>query len=442
MGISAAYRYRPGAAEDVTTTSEEQPMIGADEAADVLIDFDWWQQTGQAERDARFDALRRENPRAFVPLGGEPARSKGFWALTRHADILEVSRRPEDFASGEGTQIFDQPRALRDYRGSIIDMDNPEHSRVRKIVSRGFTNKSLESIRGLVESTTHEILDAMPVTGECDFVDNFAALLPLRIISTMLGIPQEHEADILAATNTILGASDAEYIPDQSGAGIAGAVTKASERLIGLLQNLSEERIADPRDDVISMLVAAKEGDNLTPQEMAKFFILLVGAGNETTRNALTHGVYALSRHPDQRDAWLADYRASAPTAIEEILRWASPVIHMRRTVTHDGVKLGDQVFSRGEKVVLWYTSANRDEAVFEDPYVFDISRNPNPHLAFGAPGPHFCLGAHLARLELNIAFEALYSRFPDLEAVGEPTLLRSNFVNGIKHLTVGYTHR
>lgn len=206
-------------------------MIGADEAADVLIDFDWWQQTGQAERDARFDALRRENPRAFVPLGGEPARSKGFWALTRHADILEVSRR-RGFRLGEEHQIFDQPRALRDYRGSIIDMDNPEHSRVRKIVSRGFTNKSLESIRGLVESTTHEILDAMPVTGECDFVDNFAALLPLRIISTMLGIPQEHEADILAATNTILGASDAEYIPDQSGAGIAGAVTEASERLI------------------------------------------------------------------------------------------------------------------------------------------------------------------------------------------------------------------
>jgi len=417
-------------------------MIGADEAAEVLIDFDWWQRAGRAERDAEFDALRRR-PRVFVPLGSaRPGPPKGFWALTRYADVLEVSRRPEDFASGAGTQIFDQPAALREYRGSIIDMDNPEHSRMRKIVSRGFTNKSLESIRDLVESTTHEILDEMPPAGECDFVSEFAALLPLRIISNMLGIPQEHEADILAATNTILGASDAEYIPDQSAAGIAAAVTKASEGLIGLLQDLSQERIANPREDLISALVAAKEGDNLTPQEMAKFFILLVGAGNETTRNALTHGIYALSSNPDQRDIWMADYRVHARTAIEEILRWASPVIHMRRTVTHDGVQLGDQAFARGDKVVMWYPSANRDETVFDDPYAFDITRNPNPHLAFGAPGAHFCLGAHLARLELDVAFEAVYSRFPDIRAVDEPTLLRSNFVNGIKHLTVRYTRR
>lgn len=416
-------------------------MIGADEAADVLINFDWWQQTGRSERDAKFEALRRHAGRVFVPLAGsKPGSSKGFWALVRHDDVLEVSRRPEDFASGEGTQIFDQPAALREYRGSIIDMDNPEHSRLRKIVSRGFTNKNLESIRDLVESTTHEILDEMPSSGECDFVDNFAALLPLRIISTMLGIPREHEADILAATNTILGASDAEYIPDQSAAGIGAAVTKASEDLIKLLQDLSEERIAEPREDLITMLVAAKEGDNLTPQEMAKFFILLVGAGNETTRNALTHGVYALGQHPDQRDIWLADYRAHASTAIEEILRWASPVIHMRRTVTHDGVRLGDQEFARGDKVVLWYTSANRDENAFADPHVFDVTRNPNPHLAFGAPGPHFCLGAHLARLELDVAFEALFERFPDIHSVGDPTMLRSNFVNGIKHLNVRYT--
>lgn len=175
---------------------------------------------------------------------------------------------------------------------------------------------------------------------------------------------------------------------------------------------------------------------------MAKFFILLLGAGNETTRNALTHGLHLLSRHPDQRDRLLADYDGLAPSAVEEILRYASPVIHMRRTVTADGVALasGTHTFHKGDKVVMWYPAANRDPAVFRDPEVFDIARKPNNHVAFGGPGPHFCLGAHLARLELNVAFKMLYDRYPDITSVGEPVMLRSNFVNGIKHLRVTYT--
>ncbi|MFC9834272.1 cytochrome P450 [Rhodococcus sp. NPDC127530] len=415
-------------------------MIETDEVASTrLNDLTWW-QNGAAERDALFAGLRRDNPHAFVPLPGQAGDgARGFWALTRHADVLEVSRRPEDFCSGEGTQIFDQPQKLREYRGSIIDMDNPEHARMRKIVSRGFTNKSLEGIRSEVETTVREILDEMPSSGECDFVSDFAALLPLRIIDNLLGIPREHEKFILEATNTILGASDAEYIEDQSAVGIGKAVTAASEGLIDLLRSLSEERIARPKDDLITKLVAA-EGENLTPQEMAKFFILLVGAGNETTRNVITHGLFVLTRNPDQRDIWMADYDRLAPAAIEELLRWASPVVHMRRTVTRDGVRLGEQVFSQGDKVVLWYNSANRDESVFVDPFKFDISRNPNPHLAFGAPGPHFCLGAHLARLELDVAFRELFRRYPDIRAVGEPAVLRSNFLNGIKHLDAHYT--
>ncbi|MDT5133662.1 MAG: hypothetical protein QOE41_2973, partial [Mycobacterium sp.] len=286
---------------------------------------------------------------------------------------------------------------------------------------------------------------AMPKSGECDFVSSFAILLPLRIIDNLLGVPREHERFILSATNVVLGASDPEYVPDQSAAGIEAAVTQASETMIDLLRALAEERIAHPTDDVISKLVTSDE-ENLTPQELAKFFILLVGAGNETTRNALTHGLHILTEHPDQRDKMLADFDRLAPTAIEEILRYSSPVIHMRRTVTRDGVVLasadgtGSHTFNKGDKVVVWYPAANRDPAVFDNPEVFDITRTPNNHMAFGGPGPHFCLGAHLARLELIVAFKMLYERYPDIVSVGEPEMLRSNFVSGIKHLNAAYT--
>jgi cytochrome P450 len=317
--------------------------------------------------------------------------------------------------------------------------------RLRKIVSRGFTPRMLSELRGLVQETTAEILEEMPRSGECDFVASFATLLPLRIIDNMLGVPREHEQFILHATNVVLGASDPEYVPDQSIKGIETAVTETSEQLIDLLKSIAEDRIASPRDDVISKLVTSDE-ENLTPQELAKFFILLIGAGNETTRNALTHGLLILSAHPEQRDRLLANYDELASPAVEEILRFASPVIHMRRTVTRDGVTLTDEqgaithTFNAGDKVVLWYPAANRDPAVFAEPELFDIARKPNNHIAFGGPGPHFCLGAHLARLELNVAFKMLFDRYPDITSAGEPVMLRSNFVNGIKHLKATYT--
>jgi cytochrome P450 len=372
-----------------------------------------------------------------VPLGRKPG--KGFWAVGTHADVVDISRRPTEFCSGQGTQIFDQTADMREYRGSISDMDDPEHMRLRKIVSRGFTPRILADLRDLVEQTAAEILDEMP-SGGCDFVSAFAILLPLRIIDNMLGIPREHERFILQATNVVLGASDPEYVPDQSLAGIEAAVTQTSEKLIDLLKGIAEDRIANPQDDVISKLVTSDE-ENLTPRELAKFFILLVGAGNETTRNALSHGLHILTHHRDQRDKLLSDYEQYAPTAIEEILRYASPVIHMRRTVVRDGVALNSgHVFTRGEKVVMWYPAANRDPLVFADPETFDIARKPNNHIAFGGPGPHFCLGAHLARLELSVALKMLYDRYPDLASVGEPVMLRSNFVNGIKHLEASYS--
>ncbi|MCV7205694.1 cytochrome P450 [Mycolicibacterium peregrinum] len=410
-----------------------------------LIDLQWWQER-PADRSDLYRRLREAGGPVFVRTSRpSSSRVRGFWAVGSHRDVSQISRRPEDFCSGQGTQIFDQTAEMREYRGSIIDMDDPEHMRLRKIVSRGFTPRILADLRGLVQETTAEILDEMPRSGECDFVSSFATLLPLRIIDNMLGVPREHEQFILRATNVVLGASDPEYVPDQSIKGIETAVTETSERLIDLLKSIAEDRIANPRADVISKLVTSDE-ENLTPQELAKFFILLIGAGNETTRNALTHGLLILSTHPEQRDRLLANYDELASPAIEEILRYASPVIHMRRTVTRDGVTLTDEqgaithTFNAGDKVVLWYPAANRDPANFADPELFDIARKPNNHIAFGGPGPHFCLGAHLARLELNVAFKMLYDRYPDITSVGEPVMLRSNFVNGIKHLKATYT--
>jgi cytochrome P450 len=191
---------------------------------------------------------------------------------------------------------------------------------------------------------------------------------------------------------------------------------------------------------VSALVVSEVDGEKLTPQELASFFVLLVVAGNETTRNAIAHGLVALTEHPEQKERWLADIDGMAPTAVEEIIRWASPVIHFRRTVTQDGTMLGGHEFSQGDRVVLWYWSGNRDEAVFTDPHVFDIGRTPNEHIGFGGPGPHFCLGAHLARREMTVMFTELLRRLPDIHATAEPARLRSGFINGIKHLPCAWT--
>ncbi|WP_409330842.1 cytochrome P450 [Trujillonella humicola] len=416
-------------------TSTENPPVRR------LDDLSWWTQP-VADRDAYFARLRAEDPRPFVPPRREPGspRHDGFWALLTYEDVREVSRREEDFCSGQGTQIFDQPPRLREYRGSIIDMDNPEHVRLRKIVNRGFTPKSLEKLREDVRRIARDLIASVAERGECDFVTDVAGPLPLRIVNDMLGIPDEYEKYIFDQTNIIMGASDPEYIPDQSPRSVAAAVEAAGEGLAELLSHLAEDRIASPRDDLISKLVAAQGEEVLTPGEMARFFILLVGAGNETTRNAISHGLLALTRYPDQRELWRSDLEAHTAPAVEEVVRWASPVLHFRRTVTRDGVRLGDQEFAEGDKVVMWYRSANQDESAFPDGTRFDITRKPNPHVGFGAPGPHFCLGANLARLELGVVFQELLTLLPDIRAVGEPEFLRSNLLHGVKHLRAEFT--
>jgi methyl-branched lipid omega-hydroxylase len=408
-----------------------------------LSDLDWWTRPLD-ERAAAFATLRAERPAADMVLPGLPHMGMPefpYVSITRHADIVEASRQPELFCSGKGTNIGDMPPDFLEFFGSMINMDDPRHARMRRIVSRGFTPRQLETMRADVEGVAAEIVDEIAERGEGDFVTEVAARLPLRIILDMMGIPRSQEQFVFDHTNVILGFTDPEYVDIDDPVATTGAILTAGAELAQLVQELGEARIKDPGNDLVTALVTSEvDGEHLTPQELASFFVLLVVAGNETTRNAIAHGLWALTEHPDQRDRWLADIDGLAPTAVEEIVRWASPVIHFRRTVTRDGARLAGREFSEGDKVVLWYWSGNRDEAVFDEPERFDLGRTPNDHIGFGGPGPHFCLGAHLARREIGVMFRELLRRLPDIRAAGEPQRLRSGFINGIKHMPAEWT--
>ncbi|WP_436793375.1 cytochrome P450 [Actinospongicola halichondriae] len=412
-----------------------------------LSDPEFWTRPW-AERDAVFDAMRAEEPIKFFeePDLGVLPQGPGYWALTRHADVVEASRKANLFCSGRGgSNIGDVPDEMLEFLGSIINMDDPRHAKQRKIVARGFTPRVLENLKHDVERAAVEIVDEIAEKGECDFVTDVAALLPLRIILDLLGIPRSEEKFIFDRTNIILGLGDEEYVPNQDPMAVMGTLFQAGQDLTGMVAELGAERRKNPGDDIISLLVNAQdEGDGvLTDEELGSFFVLLVVAGNETTRNAIAHGLHWMTQNPEQKDWWWEDFDARAPQAVEEIVRYASPVMHFRRTCTTDGTMLGGREFSEGEKVVLWYGAANRDPAVFEDPHRFDLSRpleTIKDHVGFGGPGPHFCLGAHLARREITLMFRELQQRIPDIHAVGEPDRLKSNFINGIKHMKAEFT--
>jgi len=393
------------------------------------------------DRLAGFAALRRHDPiRFFAEEDSEYlSAGPGYWAVTRHADVVEASRRPDLFCSGEGTNIPDLPLEFREFFGSMINMDDPRHARFRKIVSAGFTPRMMRSLEDGVERTAANVVDEIVGLGSCDFVTEVAARLPLVVICEMMGVAPEFHDEVFRLSNIVLSQGDLEYIPE--GVNPLEAFLSAGAGLSAIMQETAEVRRGGDGDDLTSILVNAQvDGERLTPEELASFFILLCVAGNETTRNAISWGLHYLTVNPDQRDRWLADLNGVTSTAVEEIVRMASPVIYFRRTATTNGVRLGDRKFNAGDKLVLWYASANRDEAVFEDPDRFDVTRDPNPHLGFGGPGPHFCLGAHLARREVGVMFRELLTRLPDIHATSEPDRLRSNFVNGIKHLPCAYT--
>lgn len=392
------------------------------------------------EREGAFTTLRRERPVSFheeLDTGFFP-RGPGFWSLVKHEDILLASRQPDLFCSGKGSNIGDLPEPFLEFFGSMINMDDPRHARLRRIVSRGFTPRMIQRVEDQVQEKATAIVDRVLDKGRCDFVTDVAAALPLEIICDMMGIPASHHEFVFDRTNVILGAGDPEYVSDPTQ--IVPALLSAGAELSGLAQDFGRHRRQHPTDDLTSSLVNAElEGERLTDSELGSFFVLLVVAGNETTRNAISHGLQVLTENPDQRAIWQQDFDAVAPTAVEEIVRWATPVIHFRRTATRD-TEIRGQKIRAGEKVVLWYSAANRDEEVFDDPFRFDVRRAPNPHVGFGGPGPHFCLGAHLARREITVMFRELFARLPDIHATGKPQKLASFFIHGIKHLECEFT--
>jgi methyl-branched lipid omega-hydroxylase len=390
-----------------------------------------------AERHAAFARLRAmPHPPYFAdPQTPFTTADGGYYALVRHADVVEASRNPELFSSARGsTSIMDLPAEFNEYFGSMINMDDPRHARLRRIVSRAFTPKMIKKFEDDVQLTAAGIVDDLLSIGPCDFVSQVSAQLPLKIICRMMGIGDEYYQMVLKNTNIILSGADPEFVSEDMDVAI-GQILAAGQDLAGLVTDLAALRQEQPGDDLTTALATANiDDEQLTPAELASFFILLVVAGNETTRTALSHALALLTEHPDQRALLLADFEAGIGGAVEEIVRYASPVIWMRRSVTRDCTMNG-QDFFEGDKTVLFYWSANRDETVFTDPARFDITRSPNPHVGFGGAGPHFCLGAHLARRELTVMLRELLRRAPRIRATAEPDRLLSSFINGIKHL-------
>ncbi len=402
--------------------------------ADIdLLDPDRFQQQLHHEM---FEVLRRDDPLHWTD---EPDGS-GFWSITKHADLQLVNRDAEGFSSeakGVNIQEIDTERnGAFDMRGQMMLMtDPPKHTRYRLLVNKGFTPRMIGLIEEHLRYRAELIVDSIIERGECDFVLDVAAELPLQAIAEIMGVPDADRHMIFDWTNRMIGADDPEYGDADSH---LDAQTAAAE-LYGYAAKLRVDRAEVPLDDIVTKLINAEiNGDRLTDAEFEMFILLLAVAGNETTRNATAHGMHALMTNPDQYAKLVAD-PSLITSAIEEIVRWATPVMYFRRQAMRD-VELRGKQIKAGDKVVMWHISANRDEEVFADPFRFDIERSPNDHVGFGGGGAHFCLGANLARSELRLIFHELVTRIPDMSLAGDPQRLRSNFSCGIKHMPVTLT--
>jgi cholest-4-en-3-one 26-monooxygenase len=403
----------------VTTTDPTDPI-------DLLEDT--WAQGVPLETFAR---LRAESPVHFHPEVDGP----GFWAVTKHADVRTISRDTGTYSSELGATFIDDQtdEALAQLRLSILNMDPPKHNRYRRLVSRGFTPRVVQSLNEAIERRAVRIVDDVVERGEVEFVEEVAAKLPLEMICEMIGLPEEDWPRMFELSNKLVGFDDPEYqlTPDD------GAV--AAMEIYGYCDAIAADRRANPRDDLMTALVHNDvDGERLDDLELNLFFVTLVVAGNETTRNLITHSMLALHDNPGEAERLRRD-PSLWPTAVEEMLRWGTSIHNFRRTVTHDTV-LRDVPLAAGDKVVMYYLSANRDEEVFVDPERFDVSREPNDHVSFGGGGVHHCLGASLARAEIAAIMRQVVERLPDLELVGTPNRLRSDFINGIKSAPVRFT--
>ncbi|MBO0856724.1 MAG: cytochrome P450 [Nocardia sp.] len=367
-------------------------------------------------------------------VGGFP--DDGFWVVTRHADVKEVSHRSDVFSSAENTALprysfeLSQDR-IEMQRLVLLNQDAPQHTRMRKLISKGFTPRAVNGLREELSARARSIVEAAATAGSGDFVTQVACELPLQAIAELIGIPQQDRMKIFHWSNEMVGSDDPEYAGRDPLA--------ASAELMSYAWQMAEARKAQPADDIATELVHADvDGELLTSEEFGFFVVLLSVAGNETTRNAISHGMIAFLENPDQ---WELFKRERPATAVEEIIRWATPVSTFQRTALQD-TELGGVRIRKGQRVVIVYRSANFDEDVFEHPLTFDITRDPNPHLAFGGTGAHFCIGANLARLEIELIFNAVADHLPDITKLGDPRRLRSGWLNGVKEFPVRYARQ
>jgi cholest-4-en-3-one 26-monooxygenase len=365
----------------------------------------------------------------------EHPTEKAYWSVTTYDEVVAANRDAETFSSETGgVFIMDPDEEMLAQLGLLmLTMDPPRHTRYRLLVSRAFTPKHIRDLDEFIQRSTHRIVDEIIERGEADFVVDLAAELPLQVIAEIIGVPQEDRHLVFDWSNRMIGSEDPEYAvsPDDAG--------NAQIELFTYCQSLCDDRRKNPRDDILTALINAEvDGDKLDDLELNTFFMLLAVAGNETTRNLIAHGMHNLFQHPDEHRK-LLEHRDLLNPGVEEMLRVGSPVMQFRRTATRDTV-LGDTEVAAGDKVLLWYVSANRDEKHFEAPMEFHVDRSPNEHIAFGGRGPHFCLGANLARSEIRHLFGEVLERMPDIRQAGEPERLRSNFIGGIKHLPVEFT--
>jgi cytochrome P450 len=391
--------------------------------------FDFWLRDDIHGALAR---LRRERPVAWHQ---HPDSGRGFWSLTRYADIAAASRDWETFSSAAGIQVMTEAEDVERFQiRSMISTDPPKHTRLRSLVNRGFTPRSVAQAEESVRRRARQIVGAIAPKGEVEFVGEVSSVLPVAIICDLMGVPEADQARMLDLTNRLLGGGDAEY------GGNKESLQRAAAELRDYGLWLAKARLAEPKDDIATKLVHAEiDGEALPPEDLGPFILLLIAAGNETTRTAISHGLLALTEFPDQKRKWLEDLDGHAATAAEEIVRWATPVMHMRRTLTRD-VEFAGVPMRKGDKLAMWYISANRDEEQFVDPHRFDITREPNEHGGFGTGGAHYCLGSHLARRELSIMLTELLRRLPDIEVSGTPERLRSNFIHGIQRMPARFT--
>jgi cholest-4-en-3-one 26-monooxygenase len=382
-----------------------------------------------------FAELRRTAPIWWQsqPPGRDGFQDDGHWVVSRHADVKEVSRRDDVFSSFENTAIIRfhegiEREQIDMQRVILLNMDAPEHTRMRAIVSKGFTPRAVNNLRDALDSRAKSIVTEAAKNETGNFVNEVAAELPLQAIAELLGVPQEDRHKLFHWSNMMVSYQDPDFEPDDNQTALVEMLTYFME--------MAEERKANPREDIVTKLVTADiDGQELTSDEFAFFSLMLAVAGNETTRNATAHGMVAFMNNPEQ---WELYKRERPETAADEIVRWATPIVAFQRTAKED-VELGGQLIRQGQRVGLYYASANFDEDVFDRPFEFDITRDPNPHLGFGGTGAHYCLGANLARLEINLIFNAIADHLPDITALGDPRRLRSGWINGIKEYPVSY---